>query len=224
MLNKHLFSWERKEQLFVSQLNVILVGCIVLSLLEKNLRKTWLFDTMIRRLRNGLLAYRQYAPKTQQADDRCHRSFLHHWGKCMRKLIVLTLSATLSLLLFVPHVSATSYRWVDKNGEIRVTDYPPPTGKSRAGDNKSRTVTKKRYATAQQQVELFITSWCPYCKQAAEFFRSRGISFKSYDIEKNKSAAQRKKKLDPRSGVPFAVVNGHYIHGYAPEKYQKALK
>ena len=74
-------------------------------------------------------------------------------------------------------------------------------------------------------VELFITSWCPYCKKATNFFRSKGIPFKEYDIEKDKAAARRKKQLDKKgSGVPFALINGTPVHGFSKEAYERALK
>ena len=70
---------------------------------------------------------------------------------------------------------------------------------------------------AVPQVELYITSWCPYCKQAENFFRSQGIPFTSYDIEKDSSAAQRKEQLDSSGGVPLAIINGQKIHGFSAE-------
>jgi glutaredoxin len=73
-------------------------------------------------------------------------------------------------------------------------------------------------------VELYVTSWCPYCKQAIRYFRSRGIPFTAYDIEKDAIAGRRKSELDTRGGVPFAVINGQKIRGFSPEAYEKALK
>ncbi len=73
------------------------------------------------------------------------------------------------------------------------------------------------------KVELYITSWCPYSKQAVNFFQSRGIPFVSYDIEKDQSAARRKDQLDSKKGVPFAIVNGQKIHGYLEKAYQSAI-
>jgi glutaredoxin len=78
-------------------------------------------------------------------------------------------------------------------------------------------------AQENAQVELYVTSWCPYCRKAIDFFRSKGIYYTVYDIERDENAARRKKELDPRNGVPFAVVNGVKIHGFSPEAYQKAL-
>lgn len=73
------------------------------------------------------------------------------------------------------------------------------------------------------QVELYVVSWCPYCKQAVNFFQSRGIPFTAYDIEKDQDAAGRKNQLDSGRGVPFAVIHGQKLHGYSEESYRRAL-
>jgi hypothetical protein len=39
-----------------------------------------------------------------------------------------------------------------------------------------------------------------------------------------REAAKRKHDLDSQGGVPFAVINGIGVHGYAPEKYGQALQ
>ena len=73
------------------------------------------------------------------------------------------------------------------------------------------------------QVELYTTSWCPYCRKAESFLSANGIPFVSYDIEKDKAAAARKKQLDQRKGVPLAVINGQVVYGFSERSYRAAL-
>ena len=120
--------------------------------------------------------------------------------------------------LLPSYSDAKLYTWTDKNGTVRRTYYPPPSNQVLKGKS---TAQKK---ISKNQVDLYVTSWCPYCKQAIQYFQSKGVKAKVYDIEKNKNAAARKDKLDNKKGVPFAVVNGTRIHGYAPNLYGKALK
>lgn len=141
---------------------------------------------------------------------------------------------------------AEFYHWEDEKGNIVITDYPPPAqsiknikvhesenepdnlspspqnNQTRAGKTSSgnTNVEKKKI----NEVILYTTSWCPYCKKAVNFFRSRNISFTEYDIEKDRAAAERKKQLDSKDGVPFAIINGQQIHGYSPEAYERALQ
>jgi glutaredoxin len=76
---------------------------------------------------------------------------------------------------------------------------------------------------AASNVELYITDWCPYCAQAMKFLKANGIPYVAYDIEKDRAAADRKRKLSARSGVPLAVINGKKIFGFSEEAYSRAL-
>jgi glutaredoxin len=97
-----------------------------------------------------------------------------------------------------------------------ISDWPAVTG---------FLLSEKDEAKAEKpQVELYVTAWCIYCKKAANFFRKRGIEFVEYDIEKDREAERRKRLLDRKRGVPFAVINGYRIHGYSEVLYERALK
>lgn len=89
--------------------------------------------------------------------------------------------------------------------------------------NTIRDKESTRVFAAAPTVELYVTDWCPYCRQAIKFFQSRGIPVTVYDIEKDRAAALRKNELDSRRGVPFAVINGKKIHGFSEQAYQRAL-
>lgn len=127
---------------------------------------------------------------------------------------------------------AAIYRWVDQNGVVTFRDSPPaenPHGAqlvSSAGHPPitSSPASEESAAAVGPQVELYVTSWCPYCKQAEEFFRSQGIPFIAYDIEKDSAAARRKEEFAKGKGVPLALINGQKIYGYSAEAYREALK
>ncbi len=72
-------------------------------------------------------------------------------------------------------------------------------------------------------VEIYTTSWCPYCKKAEAFLKANGINYVNFDIEKDKAAARRKKQLDSRGGVPLAVIDGQTIYGFSERTYRTAL-
>jgi glutaredoxin len=135
-------------------------------------------------------------------------------------LIICCLPLGIQLMLAVPSYSKTLYTWKDKNGVTHRTYYRPPAEYTQ----KSQSSTSSQQTAQQNRVDLYVTSWCPYCKKARQFFDSRGIKYKAYDIEKDAKAAARQRKLDSRKGVPFAVINGTAIHGYSPERYASALK
>jgi len=72
-------------------------------------------------------------------------------------------------------------------------------------------------------VELYVTSWCGYCKRARAFLQARGISFQEYDIERDSAAAQRMAIFNPRGGVPVAVIGGQTLIGFHQPSYERAL-
>lgn len=153
---------------------------------------------------------------------------------------------TAVLFLFHGNCLADYYQWEDEQGTLHVTDYPPPaqsgkkskiqkytfeseSGNSAGGGMEKKSsgsppVTEKQIKYSGNEVILYGTSWCPYCKKARDFFTSRNIPFTDYDIEKDKEAAERKKQLDTGSGVPFAIINGHKISGFSPPDYERALQ
>lgn len=73
-------------------------------------------------------------------------------------------------------------------------------------------------------VEIYETSWCVYCKKAKKFFRSKGIDFIAYDIEKDQQAARRMMQMTRQRAVPFVVINGQGISGYSEAAYERALQ
>jgi glutaredoxin len=149
------------------------------------------------------------------------------------------------LLAFTIYLCTTAaaeiYKWVDDKGEMHISDSPPPAAKSSGEikvykdsegnslDTAPVPVRKKEESRPalerkkKADVVLYTTSWCPYCRKARDYLRSRGIDFIEYDIEQDKEAAIRKRQLDNRGGVPFAIINGRSISGFSASAYDRAL-
>jgi len=151
----------------------------------------------------------------------------------------MTIHSLLPLLLalaFALPVKAEIYKWTDADGKAHFSaskpahpvsienrqdlevksPQPVPAADKPAGDNRTQ-------ATAPQ-VDLYITSWCPYCKKAMAFLRKNNIAFTAYDIEQDSDAATRKTNIDPGyGGVPLAVINGAAIRGFSESSYRQAL-
>ncbi len=158
---------------------------------------------------------------------------------------------TLGVALLGGPALADVYTWVDKEGTVHFQDDPPATGR-RVKKLESLPVEpspaepalapdeggRKRAQPPQQSglerpqakpkpaptVELFTTSWCPWCKKAREYFKSRGIKFTAYDIEKDPGALERKVGIDGDKHVPTAIIGGKVVKGYSPSEYQAALE
>ncbi len=78
---------------------------------------------------------------------------------------------------------------------------------------------------SEAQVDIYVTSWCPYCKRAIAYLNAKGVKYNKYDIEKDLNAATRKKALAPYyNGIPLAVIYGKTIKGFSKKTYSAALK
>ena len=159
----------------------------------------------------------------------------------MKKTLFIITGFIVIFLLGQTIISAGQlYSWDDENGVTHITVNPPPENAKNSSARETETPNYKKASgitapakisspikTVPKQtstkVELYITSWCPYCKKAVAYFRSKGIPITVYDIEKDRAAAARKNRLTNRRGVPFAVINGQPISGYTPEGYSRAL-
>lgn len=75
---------------------------------------------------------------------------------------------------------------------------------------------------AGPKVEIFMTSWCPYCAKAKAFFDAKGVAYTASDIEKDPAARMRFQKYGQR-GVPLVVIGDIAIPGYSVAEYEKAL-
>ena len=158
------------------------------------------------------------------------------------------------LILLIGTSSAEIYKWVDDKGvihfsdslpqdiseasdeeevssaDLKPQDNPPPNVESQNAGLPPNFFdildesAEEAEAVEEPTVEIYVTSWCGYCNKAKNFFRSRGIEFTVYDIEKDRDAARRMMAFTTRKAVPFVVINGHGIQGYSEQAYELALQ
>jgi glutaredoxin len=63
------------------------------------------------------------------------------------------------------------------------------------------------------QVVMYSTDWCGYCKQARRLFRSAGVEYHEYNIEKSAEGLKQYQALEGR-GVPLIIINGKIFRGF----------
>lgn len=85
--------------------------------------------------------------------------------------------------------------------------------------------TTEKKQPSPPSVDIYITSWCPYCKKAMAYLRSKNIAFNVYDIEKNAQAKAKKLQLAPGyTGIPLTVINGKILKGFSKQGFDNALQ
>ena len=162
----------------------------------------------------------------------------------MKSLIIVLFVSSLFCLISGAG-TAEIFKYVDTEGNIHFTDTPPVgvdakpmdiqpniyegsvQSKSAGSDEPSASEIRKKNlleSNKPPKVELFVTSWCGYCKKAKSYLNKKGISYIAYDIEKDLQAARRKDSLTSRKGVPFALIGDQKITGFSEAAYDRALQ
>ncbi len=157
--------------------------------------------------------------------------------------------SVLSFLLCAGAAPAEMYKWIDKDGALHVTDYPPPGGGAPMNlesirinrlESGAPRGAAAQGASARQtpppsspwaaprpgdspRVEVYGTTWCAACRQARDFFRSAGISFADYDVEKDEDARARMQRLGGGPAIPAIVIGRQVMRGFSREWCEMAL-
>ena len=138
---------------------------------------------------------------------------------------------TLAVLLASIPAHAQIYKWIDAEGKAHFSSNKPDSGVQlqnlssieKKGEKIKSSSSDNPATDRAELVELFVTSWCPYCKKAKNYLNNKGIAFKEYDIEADKAAADRLETLSPGSGIPVAVIKGEVVQGFDKESYDAAF-
>ncbi len=74
-----------------------------------------------------------------------------------------------------------------------------------------------------EDVILYATAWCGYCKRTRAFFTENNIKFIEYDVEKSEEGQKRFEALGGK-GVPVVDIKGTVIYGYSVKNMKTTLK
>ncbi len=107
----------------------------------------------------------------------------------------------------------------------QLKDAKPLPTISRPGKAKYYKTKKGDYSVSRRRkakVEVYVTSWCGYCKKLEKFLSANKISYSRYDVEKDPAAMKRYKELGG-NGYPFTRIGDKSISGYSEGQIKSAL-
>lgn len=70
------------------------------------------------------------------------------------------------------------------------------------------------YSCAVPGVQIYLTSWCPFCQRATQLLREKGQSFESIDIEAEPERRGEMIERSGRSSVPQVFIGARHVGGY----------
>jgi glutaredoxin len=150
-------------------------------------------------------------------------------GAAMRNAIVMLVLALLACAAQAQQI----YRWVDANGRVQYSADKPPAGaeakvvqqrvNSVGGNASAAAKAPVAGSKAKPPVKMYATDWCPYCRQAREYFSRNGIAYSELDIEKSQSAKSEYQSIGGR-GVPVILVGEQRMNGFSEPRMAQMLK
>lgn len=136
----------------------------------------------------------------------------------------------LLLLFFCTAAQAELYKWEDENGNIQITDYPPPPKSGKKvqvydyDSMQEEKETSKDETSKESDVVLYTKDSCKDCDKAREFLKSKNIPFKEYNMDSDQEAAKKRKAIDNSEDVPFAIIKKSQVYGFSESIYSRLLK
>ena len=137
--------------------------------------------------------------------------FFKNWH-APRRISIGIFVITILSFIFIPTVNAELYKWTDSNGVTYIKSHPPEI---RGSESKSEEVYYS------DEVVMYSTSWCPYCREARNYFRENDISFTEYDVEKSSSSMREFKELGG-TGYPLILIGENKImQGFSEKGFER---
>ncbi|SDL52196.1 FAD-dependent oxidoreductase [Halarsenatibacter silvermanii] len=68
--------------------------------------------------------------------------------------------------------------------------------------------------TKSCEIEIYALEWCPYCEKAKALIKSKGFSYKEYDIGEEEVEEEMQERTDGAKTVPQVFIDGHLVGGY----------
>ncbi len=63
-------------------------------------------------------------------------------------------------------------------------------------------------------IDIYTTSWCPYCRRAKELLTKKGLGFEEFDVETVPGArAKMVERAKGRTSVPQIFFGDHHVGG-----------
>ncbi len=134
------------------------------------------------------------------------------------------------LLGSAPNAHADLHRYQDDTGRIHIVDSLdaiPTQYREKVRTIETPPPAPRAYAPGAKpgakQVDIYVTSWCGYCRKLESFLKSKSIPYNRHDIEKSSSARQAHLKMGG-GGIPVVKIGSEIIRGYSPDAILRSLK
>lgn len=74
-----------------------------------------------------------------------------------------------------------------------------------------------------EEVKIYTTPTCPYCKQAKAYLGKKGVKYVEYNVMKDQKALQEMVKISGSRSVPVIVACEQVMVGFDPVRLEQML-
>ena len=74
------------------------------------------------------------------------------------------------------------------------------------------------------EVKVFSTPTCPWCHKAKDYFKSKKVKFKDFDVSSDEKARTEMIEKSGQMGVPVIFIGKRVIVGFDKEAIDEALE
>ena len=145
----------------------------------------------------------------------------------------ISLLVAMALAASAAQAQSTLYKWVDKDGKVQYTEFPPPKDAKNVSEKSMRgggpsTEEQMPYATrmaAQKSpVTLYTSSDCgDYCSQGRALLSKHSIPYSEKNAQTNQEAQDALMKIAGSLSVPFLVIGESNVRGFDEGSWNSAL-
>jgi len=75
-----------------------------------------------------------------------------------------------------------------------------------------------------QNIKIYSTPTCPYCKMVKQYLSSRNINYTDFDVSNNETILDEMVKISGQMGVPVIVIDNEVIVGFDKSRLEAILK
>ncbi len=134
----------------------------------------------------------------------------------------------LAVIFFSSTSMSAVFKWTDESGKTHYSDsknLPKNTQAEKVdiGINTYESLGAEEKLANPEQVVMYSTSWCGYCKKARNYFLAKNIPFVEYDIEKDRNAKRRYDQIGG-AGVPVILYKGGRINGFNQSSFDRLYR
>lgn len=75
----------------------------------------------------------------------------------------------------------------------------------------------------EKKVSVYSTPTCPYCNQAKEYLKQKGVDFVEYNVASDLEARNLMVQKSGQLGVPVIDINGEIVIGFNRTRLEELL-